>query len=201
MIFLSLFTKLYDPVMEPLEKIYLSKIRNKLIKGVKGKVLEIGIGTGANFEHYPSNIELFGIEPSKEMIEKAYAKITEFPNPIKLTQGVAEELPYPDQYFDTVISTLVLCSVHDLHASLREIARVLKPDGQVILFEHIRLDDPKWIGWVQDVLAPSWSFVCDGCQLNRDTIKVAENYFDFDQIEKYFNDVFVSAIGKKKTKD
>ncbi len=195
---MSLFTKIYDPVMGPLEKVYIRPIRTQILKHAYGEVLEIGLGTGANFPFYPDDVQVTGIEPSIDMLHKAKKKINNVKVPIKLHHGQAEDLPFEDESFDTVLATLVLCSVKDLQRSLEEMHRVLKKGGTIILFEHIRLDDPRWIGFVQDVMTPSWRFVCDGCHLNRDTIKEAERLFQFEQIDEYAKQLFVTAIGKKR---
>jgi len=195
---MSLFTKIYDYAMGPLEKYYIRRIRRKILKYAHGKVLEVGVGTGANFTLYPNDIKIVGIEPSEAMLKKARLKLDSAKVPIELIQGNAEQLPFADDSFDTVLVTLVLCSVKDLNKSLSELHRVLKPGGTVILFEHVRLDNPKWVGHVQDVFTPSWAFVCDGCRLNRNTIEEAKHFFEFDMVEKYFKEVFITAIGKKK---
>lgn len=195
---MSLFTKFYDKAMGPLEKYYIRRIRKDIMKSARGKVLEVGIGTGANFPFYTDKISVVGIEPSLDMLKQAEKNLQKSKTSVELFHSYAEDLPFEDNTFDTVIATLVLCSVKDLDKSLIEMNRVLKKGGKVILFEHVRLDSPKWFGFMQDILTPPWAMVCDGCQLNRDTIKEAKKYFYFDKINHYFKNVFVTAIGRKK---
>lgn len=194
---MSLFAKLYDRVMAPFEKRYIKVIRHKILKDSHGLVLEVGFGTGANFSLYPKDVKITGIEPNNQMIEIAKKKIGNYNNKITLLNGNAEKLPFEDNSFDTVVATLVLCSVNDLEKSIMEMYRVLKPNGTIILFEHVRLDEPEWLGIVQDKLTPPWAYICDGCQLNRNSIEVAKKYFQFDYTKKYFKNIFVTAIGRK----
>lgn len=145
--------------------------RKQLIAQATGRVLEIGIGTGANLPFYTSAAtEVVGLEPSRAMIadaEKLAAGLhgsTRF----EFVVGGAEALPFPDQSFDTVIACLVFCTIPDTAASAREALRVLKPGGQFLFFEHVAHPSAGVRRW-QDRLNPAWKKLACGCHLNRDT--------------------------------
>ena len=128
-------------------------------------MLEIGAGTGLNLEHYgPGVTELVLTEPEPPMAKKLRAKLTEG----EVVEAGADDLPFEDASFDTVVSTLVLCTVPDQPRAIAEIRRVLKPDGQLLFLEHVRSPDPKVARW-QDRLLRPWRFCGHGCHCNRDT--------------------------------
>jgi len=129
---------LYDPLIRPLETRYLVPWRQELMRHVRGTVLEVGIGTGANLGLYPSNIELTGIEPSSGMLERARLKAERLGLSVDLRQEGVERLDLPSDRFDTVVSTLVFCAVRDPLAGLTEVRRVLKPGGTLVMLEHTR---------------------------------------------------------------
>jgi ubiquinone/menaquinone biosynthesis C-methylase UbiE len=163
------FAALYDRISRGGERAQVAAIRQELLRDLRGDVLEIGAGTGANFEHYPGDARVVALEPDPHMLKRAKEKLR--PN-IELRQAPAEALPYPDQSFDVVVSTLVLCTVRDLPRSLSEIKRVLRPGGRLVFIEHIRAEG--FSGRVQDVIKPVWSYFAAGCNVNRRT----ESAFD-----------------------
>ena len=145
--------------------------REQLIARATGRVLEIGIGTGANLPYYtPAATEVVGLEPSRAMIadaEKLAGGLTGATR-FRFVVGGAEALPFPDQSFDTVIACLVFCTIPDTGASAREAFRVLKPGGQFLFFEHVAHPSAGVRRW-QDRLNPAWKKLACGCNLNRDT--------------------------------
>ncbi|MEX0684221.1 MAG: class I SAM-dependent methyltransferase [Dehalococcoidia bacterium] len=161
------FAAIYDRMMAPGEKL-LGPIRQEMLGDVSGEVLEIGAGTGANFRYYAPGTHVVATEPDPYMMERAKKRAAEAPANIELHQVAAEDLPFPDATFDYVIDTLVLCSVKDPRKALSEIRRVLKPGGELRLYEHVRYQNP--IGALsQDVISPLWQWVGAGCHPNRDT--------------------------------
>ena len=117
--------------------------RHGLLAGVGGRVLEIGGGTGANLAHYNGEIEsLFVTEPDPSMLKRLQRKAREQAPLAKILRAPAEDLPFEDDTFDVVVSTLVLCGVDDQPRSLGELRRVLRPGGQLLFLEHVRSDDP-----------------------------------------------------------
>ncbi len=103
-----------------------------------GEVLEIGVGTGRNFRHYPIDVRLTGVDLSPEMLAFARPRTVGAPIPIELQEGDAEALDFPDASFDTVVCTLALCSIPDSRRAIAEAKRVLKPGGRLLLLEHVR---------------------------------------------------------------
>lgn len=169
-----IFGAVYDSFMSSTEKTHLKSRRARLLSGLSGKVLEVGVGTGANFEHYSEDIELIGIEPSPYMIPRAKKKkeVLLFPNKITLLNigcgyPEMEKLVEPDS-LDAVVCTLVLCTVPDPSRALENFMKWLKPGGKLVILEHIRSHYPSR-GKLQDFLNPVWEKVADGCQLNRPT--------------------------------
>lgn len=161
------FAAIYDKMLASEEKKFLGAIRAEMLKDVTGEVLEIGAGTGANFQYYPGGVHVIAIEPDPFMLERARKRAVGASN-IELRQAAAEELPFPDASFDFVIDTLVLCSVRDPRKALAEIKRVLKPGGDIRLYEHVRYQNP--IGALsQDIISPVWQWFGAGCHPNRDT--------------------------------
>jgi ubiquinone/menaquinone biosynthesis C-methylase UbiE len=191
MIYKRLFGAVYDRFMHSTEKKYLGARRSRLLSGLSGKVLEVGVGTGTNFEHYGDDIDLTGIEPSRYMLSRAEKKraVLLFPNRITLLEtgcGYPEmkEL-VPENSLDAVVCTLVLCTVPDPRMALVNFLKWLKPGGKLVILEHIRSHHPTR-GKLQDLLNPVWRKVADGCYLNRATDrllagsgfqKVREEYF------------------------
>ncbi len=143
--------------------------RGVIVGGARGRVLEIGVGTGANLPYYSSEIEsLTGMEPDAAMLRRARTRAEEVGRQVEWVQGRAEALPFPDESFDAVVGTLVLCSVRYVPTGLAEVLRVLKPGGQFRFLEHVRSETP-WAARLQDWVTPVWRRCTAGCHPNRDT--------------------------------
>jgi ubiquinone/menaquinone biosynthesis C-methylase UbiE len=127
--------------------------RKKLLAKAKGKILEIGVGTGINFPYYPYGADVTAIDVSDSMLVFARKKASELGLSFNLIEGDVQHLMFPDNSFDTVIATFVFCSVPDPVQGLKELMRVVKPTGQILLLEHVRIDTPI-IGWIMDCLNP-----------------------------------------------
>jgi ubiquinone/menaquinone biosynthesis C-methylase UbiE len=168
-----LFSACYDRGFKATEEAGLREMRHELLARASGRVLELGAGTGLNLEHYPEGLEgLALVEPDPHMTKRLREKLAELGKAaeILVVEAPAEELPFPDDSFDTVAVTLVMCTVPDQAGALAEIKRVLKPDGQLLFLEHVRSRSPELAKW-QDRLEGPWRFLGDGCHCNRDTVK------------------------------
>lgn len=139
---------------------------------MRGKVLEIGVGTGANLPHYHADVEVVGIEPGVAMLAQAQRRVdalsAENSARITLQQASAEELPFADDSFDQVLLFLVLCTIPNAKLAIAEAERVLKPGGEMHFFEHIESPDESVARW-QQRLNPLWKKITCGCNLNRRT--------------------------------
>lgn len=165
-----IFAAGYDRFMAGAERRIFASIRRKLLGDLRGRVLEIGAGTGASLSYYPPEAQVTGLEPDPFMLKRARARAEALgADHIELRQAPAEQLPFEDASFDHVVSTLVLCTVGDLPLAIAEARRVLRPDGSLRFLEHIRNDGSVW-GTVQDVIAPVWRWCAAGCNPNRRTI-------------------------------
>jgi demethylmenaquinone methyltransferase/2-methoxy-6-polyprenyl-1,4-benzoquinol methylase len=157
--------KNYDQIESPIELIY-RKWRKEAIANLSGRVLEIGVGTGRNLEYYPANCSVTGIDISQGMLDKAQEKIRNKKN-ITLRLMDAENLKFPDESFDYVVSTFVLGSIPDPVKALREMRRVLKPSGELIALEHMRSKNP-FIAWFESI-ASIVTFLILGDIMTRNT--------------------------------
>jgi ubiquinone/menaquinone biosynthesis C-methylase UbiE len=148
-------------------------------------VLEVGAGTGANFPYYDDDAEeIVATEPDPYMLKRARRKAEGVARSIELRQASAEELPFEDNSFDTVVSTLVMCTVPGPLRALSEVRRVLKPSGELRMFEHVRYENAFGAFW-QDLVTPPWRWFVAGCHPNRDTASlVREAGFEFQRLEQ-----------------
>ena len=141
--------------------------RRRVIPAARGRVLEVGIGSGLNLPFYSDTVtELVGVDPSVRLIEMAQKAAGDLPFHIEFAARSAETLPYEDSSFDSIVSTWTLCSIADAEAALAEMRRVLRPDGELIFIEHGASRDRRVAAW-QDRLNPIWSGLAGGCQMNR----------------------------------
>ena len=169
-----LFAWGYDWFMSQAEKKGLRDARHDLLAEANGECLEIGAGTGLNLEHWPASVErLVLTEPDPHMTKRLREKVTAAGRPAEVVDAPGEQLPFPDNSFDTVALTLVLCTAPDPAAVLREVDRVLRPGGRLLFLEHVRADDPKLARW-QDRLHGPWYLFGNGCHCNRDTVATIE---------------------------
>ena len=159
-----------DRVMAGTEKATFRAHRQALLRDVRGRVLEIGGGTGANLAFYGDGVEELVItEPEEPMARRLEKKLDGFSLPVRVVRAPAEELPFEDASFDYVVSTLVLCTVKDPQRALAQARRLLKPGGKLLFMEHVRSDDPKLARW-QDRLHPLQLRFGHGCNCNRPTL-------------------------------
>jgi ubiquinone/menaquinone biosynthesis C-methylase UbiE len=161
------FADNYDNCMRPLERRFFEARRRRLIPQAVGDVLEIGGGTGANLPFYGAVTSLVFTDPDPAMLRIAMTKPRPPQPAVTFLEATAEALPFPAASFDTVVTTLVLCSVRDPIQALAEIRRVLRPGGRFLALEHIR---PRgWLGYLADALTPLQKRLAAGCHLNRQT--------------------------------
>lgn len=169
-IYRKIFATLYDRFMASTEAAGLRDMRTKLLAEASGTVLEIGAGTGANASLYGEKLEkLIFAEPEKEMIKRLKSSTADLKFDHEILHAKAESLPLPDMSVDTVVSTLVLCTVDSPSDSLTEIARVLKPGGKFLFIEHVLSDDRRLAKW-QNRLNRLWNKFGAGCNCNRRTL-------------------------------
>ena len=169
-----MFAAGYDTFQAGIERNFLGAIRDEMLAGARGRVVEIGSGTGVNLEHYPRSIdELVCTEPEEPMAKRLRRKAHASDLNVSVVHAPAEALPFDDDSFDTAVATLVLCTVTDPAASLREVGRVLRPGGRLVFIEHVRADEPGLAKW-QDRLHPLWVRFGHGCHCNRPTLDTIE---------------------------
>lgn len=186
-----LFANSYDFLMSPLEKRKFKEIREELLSLAKGTVLEIGAGTGVNFPLYKSPDKVVAIEPSQHMIEHSHSKQRQAQVPIDMVQASAEELPFDSDRFDTVVATLVFCTIPNPEKAIEEIKRVCKPGGKILLFEHVKMEN-RFLAGLQDLLNPAWRKIADGCNLNRDTLGLLKkHHLSVLKVDNYYKGLFI----------
>lgn len=186
--------------MNPLEKKKFKRIRKELISKASGNVLELGSGTGINFPLYEAAEKVTAIEPSQHMIARSLSKLKKSFVPIEMVQASAEELPFAANTFDTVVATLVFCTIPNPEKAILEMKRVCKSEGKILLFEHVKMEN-RFLSTLQDWLTPVWKKICDGCCLNRDTINLLKVHdITILKMQKYYSDlfIFVESVNKKK---
>ena len=151
------------------------------------EILEIGLGTGINLKFYPQNVKkIIGVDVNGGMIQQAQKKITNGRIEIELINQSSESLPFPDNTINSVVSTYTLCSIKEINLALKEIHRVLKPDGKYYFLEHGLADNPKTQKW-QHRLNPLQNIWADGCNLNRDMKSLIANAgFNIIEMKNYY---------------
>lgn len=159
----------YDAMMAVMEWTGLKRWRAWLVGGATGRTLEVGCGTGRNLPLYPDGVTLVACEPAKDTLAKAKKN---HPDAL-LVRASAEALPFRPGVFDTVVSSLVFCSVPRPEVGLAEVKRVLARGGQLRMMEHVR-SDGRFAGWWQDAIQPAWTCVAGGCHPNRRTEATVE---------------------------
>lgn len=155
---------LYDAMCRVLEATGLSRWRAWLVRGARGATLEVGCGTGRNLPRYAPDLALVAVDPSLEALARARRRAPGTP----LVCASAEALPFRDGAFTTVVSSLVFCSVPDVPKGLSELRRVLTPDGELRMLEHVRSTSKLGGAW-DDLIQPLWTWAAGGCHPNRDT--------------------------------
>lgn len=167
-----LFARYYERMMAGTERAGLAAMRGSLLAKASGRTLEIGAGTGLNLAHYTDAVtDLVLAEPDPYMAARLRDHVEAgglAPAQITVVDAPAEALPFDDGSFDTVVSTLVLCTVPDQQRSLAEARRVLVPGGALLFLEHVR-GETRRLAWWQDRLQRPWGFVAGGCHPNRAT--------------------------------
>jgi ubiquinone/menaquinone biosynthesis C-methylase UbiE len=160
---------LYDAMCAVLEATGLERWRQWLVDGAKGRVLDVGCGTGRNLPRYGGDVFVVGVDPAADALAKARQRAPNVP----LVRASAEALPFRDGAFDTVVSGLVFCSVPDPNRGLSEVKRVLSREGALRMLEHVRASGlkAKW----QDFIQPAWTWAAGGCHPNRDTESAVRN--------------------------
>ncbi|MBJ9953917.1 MULTISPECIES: class I SAM-dependent methyltransferase [unclassified Acinetobacter] len=161
--------------------------RAELIKKIRGEVLEIGFGTGLNLPFYQAVDQLYALEPNPDVYRLAQKRIFDTPFHIQHIQASAEKLPFADHSIENIVSTWTMCSIADLAQALHEIHRVLKPEGNLHLIEHVQYHDNSALKKLQDILTPIQKVLADGCHLNRNIeLELLNTGFKFS--EKYYFD-------------
>ena len=185
--------RFYDLLESPMEVMSLKKWRIKVMRQLEGRVLEVGVGTGKNIPYYPENLDITAIDFSPNMLAKAKEKAVRYGKKVKLLQMDAQSMDFPDDSFDSVFTTCVFCSVPDPIKGLKEIRRVCKPDGKIIMIEHVR-SEKAVLGLLMDLFNP---LVVNtyGANINRRTVEnIQKAGFTSAEVTNLFSDIVKEII-------
>jgi ubiquinone/menaquinone biosynthesis C-methylase UbiE len=160
---------LYDGLCAVMERTGLAPFRRWVAAGARGRTLDVGCGTGRGLPFYDPGLRVIGIDPARASLARAARRIPG----VRLVQASAEALPFRDGVFDTVVSSLVFCSVPDPGRGFAEVKRVLRPEGQLRMLEHVR-SRRRWKAAFQDRVQPLWTRLSGGCRPNRETERLVE---------------------------
>lgn len=188
----------YDFMELPFEAAFLGSWRRKVFEKVKGsKILEIGVGTGKNFEYYPRGAQITGIDISSRMLAGAKRKALSMRLNVRLQGMDAQDLKFSDSTFDAAVATFVFCSVPEPVKALREAARVVKEEGRIVLLEHVRPSN-YFLGLLFDLLNPLVARVF-GPNINRETVEnVRKAGLQIESEENLLSDVVKLIVAKPK---
>ena len=191
---------LYDPFMGVVDRTGFAERRRRLVADARGKVLEVGAGTGLNLRYYRDVESVQVTEPDAAMRARMLARIADAAVPVEVHELPIESTGLPDASFDTIVCTLVLCTVADQAVALREIKRLLKPDGLFLFLEHVR--SPGWRGRLQALATPVWAATAGaGCHLDRRTLDaIRDAGFVIDRCERSGMIASGLAVHTKRTK-
>jgi len=200
-----IFARVYDPFMESMERKVLSHYRRRLLAPLKGEVLEVGCGTGVNFPYYPRQCHVVATEPSVHMLKQAVMRkgrpdVVANIEPVHAGIGserIAEHVPPTG--FDAIVCTLVLCTIPEPEDALRRMCEWLKPDGKLIVLEHVR-PRSRFRQAVHGLIDPVWNHLAEGCHLNRDTVSLLKKVGLTPEWEQHFLKVlpfYVAVMSKQ----
>jgi ubiquinone/menaquinone biosynthesis C-methylase UbiE len=165
-----LFARLYIRGSADAEDRGQAEYRRELLDGIGGRVLELGCGNGLNFRHYPSSVdEVVAVEPEPTLREAAADAAARAPMPVRVVSGVADALPVDDASFDAAVACLVLCSVPDQASALAELRRVLRPGGELRVYEHVQAQSQPLAGFLKFAESTFWPRIGGGCHPARHT--------------------------------
>jgi SAM-dependent methyltransferase len=168
-----LFALYYPRILAVAERAGQRRTRQALLAEARGRVLELGAGSGVNLPHYTAEVsQLVVSEPSPHMLSHLRRALMREAPPVgewRLVQAGAEELPFADSSFDTVVATYILCTVPEPARALDEIARVLRPGGRYLFLEHVHAGDGTLLGRFQDLVEVPHRYIAAGCHPNRRT--------------------------------
>ncbi len=188
---------IFPPLLDMVSR-HFAEQRRELMAHARGRVLELGVGTGSNLAFYPPHVtDVVGIDPHDAVLDRAERRVgrLEATNAldyrVRLQRADAARLPYDDASFDTVVAFLTLCTIPDLEAAARESYRVLRPDGRLLVLEHVKAEDGSGLARWQRRLDPAWTRLAVGCHLDRDTAEVLRRAgFDTEPLAHYRDDTF-----------
>lgn len=189
----------YDRGMALLERLWLRKMRRRLLPYAQGRVLEVGIGTGANLPHYPPSAKITGIDESADMLQVAARRSAALDGRASLGQINAEHLAFASGTFDAVVGSLVFCSVVDPLRALVEIRRVLhNPGGRLLLLEHMR-PRVRPLAWLIDLADVPWYAFNGRCHLNRQTQRtIVSAGFEIERMEGRLGGFFRLIVARSR---
>jgi ubiquinone/menaquinone biosynthesis C-methylase UbiE len=194
----KLYSWLFDLFMMPLEIFGLKRIRRKIIDFIEGdRILEVGVGTGLNIPYYTDDAKFFALDPNIGMLKVAMRRSAKYSRKVSLVNARVENLCFKSETFDTVFATLVFCEVKNPYDGLREIVRVLKPGGRIILLEHMRPENV-FLGRIFDLVNLFTSRF--GENFNRRTVEYINKIDDIkiEKIQNIFGDIVRLIIARRK---
>jgi ubiquinone/menaquinone biosynthesis C-methylase UbiE len=165
-----IFARAYERFASGAEKRGQAEFRRRALAGLSGRVLELGAGNGLNFAHYPGSVaEVIAVEPEPYLRERASERAREAAVPVSVIEGEADALPVGDASVDAAVASLVLCSVPDQARALAELRRVLKPGGELRVYEHVISHKPRKAAFQRWFTRTLWKRMAGGCHMDRDT--------------------------------